>query len=125
MWQDAITKEAKVLQDMGCFEFFEHDNRPGRDYHKTDLHMVFNVKRDRRHKVQCVAGGHMIALLDHDVYSSTVKVISVCLLHILAHSARLEVLCGDIGNAYVNAYTMEKIYAKAGAEFGSELHGKL
>eukprot|EP00957_Ditylum_brightwellii_P096485 7348884-Ditylum_brightwellii.AAC.2 len=125
MWQDAMVKEVKALKDMDCFEFCEHSNEPGRDYQKTTLHMVFNAKQDERHKGQLVAGGHLIALLDHDVYSSTVKGISVCLIHILAHSAGLEVLCGDIGNAYDNAYTTEKVYAKAGAELSSELHGKI
>eukprot|EP00957_Ditylum_brightwellii_P181465 13823263-Ditylum_brightwellii.AAC.1 len=42
IWQDVIVKEVKALQDMDYFECCEHGNRPGRDYQKTTLHMVFN-----------------------------------------------------------------------------------
>eukprot|EP00957_Ditylum_brightwellii_P042808 3241003-Ditylum_brightwellii.AAC.1 len=79
--------------------------------------MVFDCKQDGRYKARLVAGGHLIDLLNHDVYSSMVKGISVCLLHVIAHSASMEVLCGDIGNTYVNAYTTEKVYAVASPEF--------
>eukprot|EP00957_Ditylum_brightwellii_P089066 6782490-Ditylum_brightwellii.AAC.1 len=44
--------------------------------------------------------------------------ISVKLLHVIAHCVGLNALCSDIGNAYVNAYTTEKVYAVAGPEFG-------
>jgi hypothetical protein len=55
---------------------------------------------------------------DTPTYSSTVKSISVQLLHVIAHKANLKQLCGDIGNAYVNATTNEKVFARAGPEFG-------
>eukprot|EP00957_Ditylum_brightwellii_P071370 5425599-Ditylum_brightwellii.AAC.1 len=119
-----MAKEVKALQDMECFEFCKHGNRPGKEYQKTTLHMVFDCKQDGRCKARLVAGGHLIDLLDHDVYSSTVKGISVCLLHVIAHSENMKVLCGDIGNAYVNTYTTEKVYAVASPEFGSGLEGR-
>ena len=56
-----------------------------------------------------MAGGHLINALDHGIYSTTVKFISVKLLQVIAHKANLEILCGNIGNAYVNAYTNEKV----------------
>eukprot|EP00957_Ditylum_brightwellii_P052009 3945102-Ditylum_brightwellii.AAC.1 len=37
-----------------------------------------------------------------------VKGISAKMLHIISQSAGLEVLCSDIGDAFVNAYTTEK-----------------
>ena len=39
------------------------------------------------------------------------------LLHVVAHSANLTALCGDIGNAFVTAFTKEKVYCIAGPEF--------
>jgi hypothetical protein len=56
--------------------------------------------------------------VENNIYSSTVKGISVRMLHVIAHQQKLEILCGDIGNAYVNAYTNELIRSKAGPEFG-------
>ena len=73
--------------------------------------MIMNVKQDLRHKCRLVAGGHLIDALDHDIYSATFKFISVKLLQVIAHKANLEILWGDIVNAYVNAYTNEKVYA--------------
>jgi hypothetical protein len=61
--------------------------------------------------------------MDHSVYSSTVKGISVKLLHVISHKAKLEQLCGDVSLAFVNAYTLEKVYVIAGPEFG-EHQGK-
>ena len=53
----------------------------------------------------------------------TVKSISVKLLQVITHKANLEILCGDISNAYVNAYTNEKVYAIAGDEFEKAMKG--
>jgi hypothetical protein len=71
-----------------------------------------------------VAGGHLIDALDLGIYSTTVKSISVKLLHVIAHKQELKPLCGDIGNAYVNAFTNEKVYAREGPEFG-DLEGSI
>ena len=72
-----------------------------------------------------MAGGHLIDALDHDIYSTTVKSISVKLLQVIAHKANLEIMCGNIGNAYVNAYTNKKVYAIAGDKFGKAMKGRI
>jgi len=43
-----------------------------------------------------------------------VKEISVQLLDLIADAQGLEVVCGDIGNAFIQAYTNEKIYTRVG-----------
>eukprot|EP00957_Ditylum_brightwellii_P109494 8350871-Ditylum_brightwellii.AAC.1 len=108
---------------MDCFEF--RDDVPGNEFQQTTLHMVFDCKQDLCWKARLVAGGHLVDLLDILVYLSTVKRISVKLLHVIAHSTGLTALCGDIGNAYVNAYITWKVYVRAGLEFGEELAGKI
>ena len=56
---------------------------------------------------------------DVQVYSSTVKSISIQLLHAISHRVGLKQLCGDIGNAFPNVYTEEKVFViKVGPEFG-------
>ena len=47
------------------------------------------------------------------------------LLQVIAHKTNLEILCGDIRNAYVNAYTNEKVYAIAGDEFRKAMKGSI
>ena len=124
LWQDAIKLEMGTLIDLECFEFKEKGYDPGESWQKTTLHIVFDVKQDFRRKARLVAGGHLVDILDHQVYASTVKSISVQLLHMIAHKADLKQLCGDITNAFVTAYTNEKIYCIAGLEFGEENKGK-
>ena len=68
-----------------------------------------------------MAGGHIIDALDHDIYSTTFKSISVKLLQVITHKANLEILCGNISNAYVNAYTNKKVYAITRDEFGKAM----
>jgi hypothetical protein len=43
------------------------------------------------------------------MYASTIKMLSICLLHVIAIANKLEILCGDVGNAFVNAYMNEKV----------------
>eukprot|EP00957_Ditylum_brightwellii_P146402 11147223-Ditylum_brightwellii.AAC.1 len=87
--------------------------------------MVFDVKQDLRSKARLVAGGHLVELLDNKAHSSTVKEISVKILHVKAHHNKMDAFCGDIDNAFANAYTTERMYAIAGLEFGEKLRGKI
>jgi hypothetical protein len=47
------------------------------------------------------------------------------MLHVIAHKQGLKLLCGDVGNAYVNAFTNELVYCRAGPEFGEELQDSI
>ena len=118
-WQDAMKKEVDALVELDCFSFKEKGFNPGEEYQPTILFMVFDVKQDLRRKARLVAGGHLVDPLEHEVYSSTVKGISVRLLQVIAHKANYDILCGDVGNAFPTAYTNEKVYAIAGKEFGA------
>jgi hypothetical protein len=122
-WQDAIKAEVKSLAGLDVFEFKPADYDCGRDYQKTNLRLIFDVKQDLRRKARMVAGGHLVDALEHDLYSSCVKPISVKLLHVIAHKQSLEQLCGDVANAFPNAVTNERVWARAGPEFGSDLEG--
>jgi Reverse transcriptase (RNA-dependent DNA polymerase) len=123
-WRNAIKTEIDSLISMECFEFHEKGHKPGNDYQWTTLTMIFDVKQDLRRKARLVAGGHLVDSLDNNVYSSTVKGISVRILYVIAHKRNLKLLCGDVGNAYVNAYTNEKVYSHCGMEFGPDYFGK-
>ena len=117
--------EIQSLNDMECFEFQPKDYSPAKEYQKTTLMMIMNLKQDLRHKCRLVAGGHLIDTIDHYIYSTTVKSISVKLIKVIAYKSNLEILCGNIGNVYVNAYTNEKVYAIAGNEFGKAMKGSI
>ena len=87
--------------------------------------MVFDVKTDLRRKARLVIGGHVVDSSEHSGYSSVVKMTSIRLLNIIAKAQGLEVLAGDVGNAYLNASTREKIYTRCGLEFGPEMVGRI
>ena len=114
----AIKKEVNALDKLECFEFKPKDYDCGDEFQKTTLTMIFDVKHDLRRKARLVAGGHLIDAFDVDIYSSTVKLISVKLLHVIAHKMNLKQLCGDVSNAFPTAWTNEKVYDRAGPEFG-------
>jgi hypothetical protein len=44
--------------------------------------------------------------------------------YIIAIANKLEILCGDVGNAFINAFMNEKVWTRAGLEFGPSLNGK-
>ena len=107
--------EIKALNDMECFKYREKCARINDDYQWTRIHMVLDTKPDHLLKVQLVTGGHLIEFLGNEVYLSTVKGISVQILHVIAHKEKLNVLFGDVQNVYVNAETQEKVYTIAEA----------
>ena len=116
-WADAIRKEVASLLALDCFEFHGPDYKPSSDYQWTKLSMIFEVKQDGRRKARLVAGGHMVDPMGINSRSTVVKGISVRLLDLIAHRDNLPILCGDIGNAFITANCLEKIYSRAGPEF--------
>ena len=57
-------------------------------------------------------------------YSSVVSRGSVHIAFMLAAPNDVDLLAADIGNAYLNAPTRERVYTTAGLEFGAELQGQ-
>jgi hypothetical protein len=117
-WEDALKSEMKDLFNLECFDIKSFGFTPGDDYQKTTLTIIYDVKQDLRQKAQLVAGGHLVDPSDHIVYSSTVKGISVKLLHVIAHKSDLSQLGGDVLLAFVNVFTNRLVYAIAGPKFG-------
>jgi hypothetical protein len=75
---------------------------------------------DLRHKTNgLVIGGHVIDSSEHITYSGTVQDISVRLLLIVAVQNQLNFMTGDVGNAFCTAPCAEKVWTRAGAEFGN------
>jgi hypothetical protein len=116
LWRDAIEKEMKIV--MAAFEF-KDDNVMPIGYNKIDVHMIFDVKSHLTRKARLVAGGHQTDPPKESTYSSIVSRDSMRIAFTLAALNGLDVLAGDIQNAYLNAGTKEKVYTMAGPEFGS------
>jgi len=80
--------------------------------------MVYAVKHDGQHKAHLVAGGHLMETPIDSVYSSVVSLYGIRLITFVAELNDLEVWASDIGNAYLESYTQEKVCIVAGPEFG-------
>ena len=122
-WTTAMKLELAQLDDYDVFEDkgLGPSNLP-KEYQRIRVHFVFAVKHDGRHKARLVAGGHLTQIPTESVYSGVVSLRSLRLVVFLAELNGLDLMQADIGNAYLEAYTKEKVFFIAGPEFG-ELEG--
>ncbi len=130
-WRRAIEKEMSKIRGMGAFERYDKaspdDLRTGRvklpGFMEINCHMVFDVKMDGKftRKARFVANGNQTAdIAPALTYSSVVSRESVRIAFLHAALNELDVFGCDVSNAYLNAPCREKIWVKAGPEFGSD-----
>jgi len=116
---DAENAEIFIIDEFSTFEDLGFGGNPGPYYKRVRVHVVYYaVKHDGRHKARLVAGGHLTETPIDSVYSSVVSLCSIRLLTFVAELNDLEVWATDIGNAYLESYTQEKVYIIAGPNFG-------
>ncbi|MEM1007622.1 MAG: reverse transcriptase domain-containing protein [Myxococcota bacterium] len=121
-WKEAIDAEMKKMSDFGTFRPLGPDETLPDNYQKVPMHMCFDVKWDGRHKARLVAGGNFTTPdYQHD-FNGTVSSESIRIGMFLASLHGLDVMVGDVSNAYLYAKTKEHVYTIAGPEFG-ELQG--
>jgi len=122
LWQDAEKKEIDQMFEYNVFEDRGHrDNAVSPEqegYKKIKLHLVYACKHDGRRKARIVAGGHLTDEPLESVYSGVVSLRGIRLIVFLSELNGLEVYQTDIGNAFLEAKTTEKVYVIAGGEFG-------
>jgi hypothetical protein len=125
-WQDASALELSQINEYEVFIDKGHHTKAKipSGYKKIRVHFVFDVKHDGRHKARLVADGHLTAVPFESVYSGVVSLRGFRLVLFLAELNKLELWATDIGNAYLEAFTSEKVYIVAGPEF-KELEGHI
>ena len=87
---------------------------PSKGYHRIKVHLVFTIKH--RHKARRVVAGHLTPE-PRNIYSGAVSLRNLRLLSFLGKLKNLDIWGADIGNAYLEAFTDEKLYIVAGPEF--------
>ncbi len=113
-WRDATQLELDQIMEYETFKICKDLKKPPKGYQYVQCHLIFAVKHDLRHKARYVAGGHMTEAPNEDVYSSVVSLKGMRMCIFLAELNGLKIMAGDVGNAYLEAKTREKIYTKAG-----------
>ena len=91
-------------------------------YQQVKCHLIFDVKMGEnfRRKARFVAGGHTTEVPSALTYASVVSRDSVQIALTIAALNGLDVMACDIQNAYLTADCRERIWTRAGPEFGSE-----
>ena len=89
---------------------------------KIRVNLVFAVKYNGRHKARLVADGSLTPEPAENIYSGVVSLRHLRLIIFLGELNNLELWGADIGNAYLETYTNEKLFIIGGAEF-EELEG--
>ena len=129
-WQDAMDLELtqiheyKVFKDTGRAQFHNGKIVTPDGFQKIRVHFVYAVKHDGRFKARLVADGHLTKEPVESIYSGVVFLRSLRMVVFLSQLNDLEIWGADVGNAYLEAYTDEKLCIIAGPEF-KELQGHL
>ena len=77
---------------------------------------MFAVKFDGRHKARLVADGHLPPQPIENIYSGVVSLRNIRLVILLGKLNNLNIWGADMGNAYLEAFTDEKLNTVAGPE---------
>ena len=121
-WAESEKLETSQLSSYNVFKDLGHKSTVAAPatHKKISLHFVYAVKHDGRYKSRVVAGGHLTDTPLESVYSGVVSLRGVRLVVFLGELNGLKIWQTDVGNAYLEAETKEKVYVIAGPEFGAQ-----
>jgi len=95
----------------------EGRNQIPKGYQLIRVNIVFDVKHDLHHKCRLVAGGHLTKPNIDTSYSSVASLRSIRLVTFIAELNKLQLDATDVGNAYLEATTNEKVCFVTGESF--------
>ena len=117
LWNDAIKKE--MTNNEVSFQILGAGEAAPSGYKKIGCHLVFDVKADFTRKARYVAEGYKSQPPPGMTYAGVVSRESVRIGFLIAALNDLDILSGDVQNAFINAPTPEKVYFIAGNEWKS------
>ena len=117
LWQDATKKEMNNVEI--AFKFLDDGTRLPIAFKQITCHLIFDIKFDLTRKARYVGGGHLTKVSPSLSYSSVVSRDSVRIMFLIAALNDLDIKMCNIGNAYCNAETRERLWFRAGKEWGS------
>ena len=124
LWGDAIKEE--MVKIKGAMRIHNGDINLLKGYQEITGHIVFDVKLGEgfRRKARFVGDGHKTETPSSVTYSSVVSRDSVRIILMIAALNDLDIQGADIENAYLTAPCREKVWMRAGIEFG-DLEGEI
>ena len=119
LWTKAIKTDMDLNKEYNTYRDQRKNVFPPSGYKKVPVHFVFDVKFDLRRKARLVAGGHLTQPTFNDSpYAGIASIKSIRTCIFLAELNEMDLWVADVGNAYLEAWTKEKLYITAGPEFG-------
>ena len=116
-WADAINTELGQIIDYKVFRSLGKNASKPDGYQEIPIRIVFDVKQSLKRKARMVARGDKTNPPRESVYSGVASMRSLRIVCFLAELNGLHLTGGDVGNAYLEAYTTEKVCFRAGKEF--------
>ena len=116
-WQDAMN-----LELTGKAQFHNGKAVTPDGFQKIRVHFVYAVKHDGRSKARLVADGHLTKEPVESIYFGVASLRSLRMVVFLSQLNDLKIWGADVGIAYLEVYTDEKLCTIAGPEF-KELQG--
>ena len=118
-WAEAVKYELGCINSYNVFENVgQNAPKITEGWKQIKVHFVFDVKHDGRFRGRLVADGYLTNVPVESVYSGVVSLRGIRLLTFLSELNKIPMWATDISSAYLEAYTKEKIFIKAGPEFG-------
>lgn len=117
--QEATILEIAQLKEYATFIDLGKGGIPPSFSKRISVHVVYDAKHDGRHKARLVADGNRTAIPIDSVYSGVASLRGIRLVTFLSELNGLELWCTDIGNAYLEAKTKEKVHIITGSAFGA------
>ena len=108
-WEKGTQLELNQIDEYETFKDLGKGAKPPEGYKKVGVHLVYDAKHDGRHKARLVGDGHRIEIPLTSVYSGVVSLRGLRIVAFLAELNKLELWGTDIGNAYLEAKTQEKL----------------
>ena len=110
LWDSSMNLEIRqLMEDFKAFTILDDDQPIPPGYKKVPYHFTYAVKVDLRQKSRLVIDGNRSPKQPkEDCFASVVSAEAVRLGFILAQINKLQCVAGDIGNAYLRAFTDEK-----------------
>ena len=117
-WADSIEVEFNQLWEYESFKDLGLNAPIPEGYTKIRCHYVFDVKATGKCKSRFCAGGNGTEVPSSSVYSGVVSLQGIRMVTFIAELNDMELWATDIGNAYLESVTSEKVAFVAGPEFG-------
>ena len=118
LWHDAVALELKQILDYNSFCDLSHGAPVPQGFTQISVQFVFDTKEDGRCKARLIARGDFTPKPEEAIYSSVASLRSLCYVTFIAELNGHNLMQGNIGNAYLESYTQEKVCFVAGPEFG-------